>query len=97
MISKLLSKLFGGGGERGAADTPAAATEYKGFSIHPTPKNTGSHWQVSGVIAREADGQRREESFIRADTCTSRDEAVDMTVRKAKQIIDERGAKFLAD
>ncbi len=96
MIGKLFSKLFGGGQEE-VAETPPA-TEYKGFSIQPTPKNTGTQWQVAGVIIREmADGQRREESFIRADTCTSRDEAVEMIVRKAKQIIDERGARFLAD
>ena len=54
----------------------------------------GGHWHIAGsiVAADDADGAVHE--FIRADTFTDRDEAVTYTVRKAQQIIDERGKKL---
>ncbi|MEJ1160433.1 HlyU family transcriptional regulator [Prosthecomicrobium sp. N25] len=87
-------KLFGlgGGAEGGQAPAkPAGRQEHNGFTIEATPFVEGGQHQVCGVISKEVDGVRREHRFIRADRFASKDDAVDMTFRKARQVIDERG------
>ncbi len=86
-----LGRLFGGGG--GGAQAAAEPEIYKDLEIRAEPQNQGGRWLTAGAIAKpgageDGDGVHR---FIRADTHASRDEAVDFTVRKAKQIIDEQG------
>lgn len=91
-----LKKLFGLGGGSGAAApaAPAATQEHDGYLIEATPFLEGGQHQVCGTISKEIDGVRREHRFIRADRLASRDDAVDMTFRKARQIIAERGPRL---
>lgn len=85
-------KLFGGGG---SAEEPAGEpVEYKGFSIVPTPFTEGGQYQTCGLISKEIDGERKEHRMIRADRFTSKDDAVDVTLRKARQMIDEQGERL---
>ncbi|WP_181708527.1 HlyU family transcriptional regulator [Chthonobacter rhizosphaerae] len=87
-----LKKLFGGGA---AAQEPAAPTqEHKGFTITATPASEGGQWRVCGLITKTVDGAAREHVFNRADRSAAKDEAVEMTFRKARQIIDEQGDRL---
>ena len=93
MAIGFLKKLFSGGG--GPASAPAAAPrEYKGYTIVATPQRDSAGWRVMGIISKEVDGERRNHTFIRADTSSDLDGSVDLTVRKAKQLIDEQGERI---
>ncbi len=85
------SKLFGGGKK---PEEPSRTLDYKGFLITATPFLERERYQVCGVIEREIEGVLKQETFIRADASPSRDDAIEMTFFKARQIIDQRGAEM---
>lgn len=88
-------KLFGGGGA--AAEEPAGEpVEYKGFVIRATPFAEGGQYQTCGVISREIGGEVKEHRFIRADRFASKDDAIETTLRKARQVIDEQGERIFS-
>lgn len=87
----LLSRLFGGGD--GAKPSEPAET-YKGMQIYAEPQREGSTYRLAARIAREVDGEIREHRLIRADTFQSIDDAKAASVTKAKQMIDEQGARL---
>ena len=87
-------KLFGGGGETVREEAAAEALEHKGFTIRATPFAEGGQYQTCGVISKEIDGEVKERRFIRADRFASKDDAVDTSLRKARQIIDEQGERI---
>lgn len=88
-----LKKLFGGGAA--APEKPAPTVEYKGYVIRATPVAEGGEWRVCGVILQEADGTVKEQVYHRADRMTSRDECVEITFQKGRQMIDDhRGRLF---
>ena len=87
-----LKKLFGGGGGS-AAQAPAAAAkkmEHKGFVVAATPFKEGGQFQTCGVVSKEIGGVMKEHKFIRADRFQSLDEAIECTLRKGCQIVDEQ-------
>jgi len=91
---RFLKKLFGGADGAEDADrsaAPGAEDEYKGCHIAATPKSEGGHYRLCGLITKDFDGETREHQFIRADMFASADEAAEATLRKARQVIDERG------
>ena len=90
----LWKKLFGGTGAASAAEPPLDPVEYKGFVIRPTPFVEDGQYQTCGVITRNVDGEAREHRFIRADRFAARDDAVEVTLRKAQQLIDEQGERI---
>lgn len=95
-LGGLLGKLFGGGG--GARDTepePGEAVEHGGFTVVPAPIKEGGQYRTAGTISREVDGVTRSARFIRADNHADRQGAIDHSVRKAMQIIDEQGLSLL--
>lgn len=86
-------KLFGGGGG-GVREEPAGdPEEYNGYTIRATPFSEGGQYQTCGVITREVGGEVKTHKFIRADRFASRDDAVEVTLRKARQIIDQQGER----
>ena len=88
-------KLFGGGGSGAGAEEPAGEPEeYNGFTIRATPFTEGGQYQTCGVITREIGGEVKEHRFIRADRFASREDAVDVTLRKARRMIDEQGERI---
>lgn len=90
----LFSKLFGGGG--GSPSSAAAdPVEYKGFTITAEPINEGGQFRTAGTISKEDNGEVRSAKFIRADNSSSEQSAIDHSVQKAKQIIDEQGESLL--
>lgn len=94
-----LKKLFGGGGgnaAEGAEDGAKALkqVEHKGFVIRATPFKSDGQFQTCGVISKEVDGVAKEHRFIRADRFASIDDAVDVSIRKGQQMIDEQGERM---
>lgn len=88
-------KLFGGG-ESAPAAPVADQVEHKGFTILPTPFAEAGQYQTCGVISKEIDGERKEHRFIRADRFATVSDAVDVTIRKGRQIIDEQGERIFS-
>lgn len=83
----LFSKLFGGGG--GSAPEPEVET-YEGFTITAQPAREGSRYRIGALI--EKDGQTHH--LIRADMLETLEDANAASIRKAKQMIDEQGARL---
>jgi hypothetical protein len=90
--------MFSGGGK--AAEAPAASVkpvEHGGCIIHPAPIREGSQFRLAGRIEKDIDGETLVRSFVRADVFTSMDDAIEYTVRKAQQIIDQNGPSLFSD
>ena len=90
-IGGFLKGLFGGGAAQGGAAPVGEAVDYKGYAIHPAPRQQGGQWLTAGVIRKTIDGQVKEHAFIRADTHSSKDDAAAMAIDKGRRIVDERG------
>lgn len=68
--------------------------EYKNCLIIPTPIKEGSQYRTAGTISSQSEDPARETHFIRADNHSTREQAVEHSVGKARQIIDERGSRL---
>jgi hypothetical protein len=84
--------LFGRRSE--TAEVVGDPVEYNGFVIRAAPFKEGGRFQTAGVIEKEVAGVRKEHRFIRADTHASMDTAVEFTIAKARQIIDQMGERI---
>jgi hypothetical protein len=92
-IGKLFKSLLGGAGSN---PHPAAdPVDYQGFTIEPEPIDEDGKFRTAGYISGERDGETRRIRFIRADQSTSLEAAVDHSIAKARQIIDEQGKSLL--
>lgn len=85
-----LSKLFGGKKDDAAPAAASSSEDYKGFRVTPNPMREGSQFRIAAKI--EKDG--RVHQLIRADTVGSQDEAVSLSMGKARQVIDEQGERI---
>lgn len=85
-------KLFGGGTPK--AEEPAPTSEHEGFTIHATPYQEQGQWQMCGVIEKQIGGELKSHRFIRADRFPAKEDAVQMTFMKARQIIDQSGERI---
>jgi hypothetical protein len=92
----ILKALFG---RRSGADesgtSAAREIEYRDFRIRATPFKDGGQFQTCGVLSKEIGGVLKEHKFIRADRFSTLDEAVDFSLAKGRQIIDEQGERIL--
>lgn len=93
-LGDMFGKLFGGGGNAGAAEEPGEAVEHDGYTIVPAPIREGGQYRTAGIIRRDIDGVVREVRFIRADNSADKQGAMDHSVRKGKQIIAEQGERI---
>ena len=86
----ILSRLFG---KKEPSETPddKNVVSYKDFTITPSPIKEGTSFRISAKIHREVDGEMKEHLLIRADTTGNVDEAIETSLRKSKQVIDEQG------
>jgi hypothetical protein len=91
-----LKRLFGGSDTttQPASAKEAGRAEHEGFLIIATPMQEGGQYQVCGVISKQIDGAAKEHKFIRADKFSSLDDAVNITLSKGRQIINEQGEKL---
>ena len=93
-LKALLGKLFGSSDETG---TPGESVDYQGYKITPHPKPQGGQFYIAGRIEKDFPEGVKEHSFIRADTHASKDAAMQHSVVKARQIIDEQGDRLFGD
>ena len=83
----LFSRLFGG-----SEKTPDAKPEtYNGFDIIADPIREGSKWRVAARIEKDVNGDVKVHQLIRADTIDDETTAIEVSIGKAKQMIDEQG------
>jgi hypothetical protein len=95
MIFRFLKNLTGSDSSGESAFNRADAVEYKGFQIAPAPMKDANGWRVAAVIYKDIDGERCTHHLIRADVFADRDFARELSIRKAKMVIDDRGEKIL--
>jgi len=91
-LGKLFKSLLGGGA---SAPPPVEPVDYKGFSIEAAPIDEDGKFRTAGYISGEVDGEVRRIRFIRADQSSSRQSAIEHSLTKGRQIIDEQGASLL--
>lgn len=90
----ILSRLFGGGGGAKREEPGFPTEEYKGFRITPAPQEDEGGWRVGARIEKEVGGEEKLHQLLRADVLRDRDEAAAVSLRKAKQVIDEQGERI---
>ena len=88
-----LKKLFGGS-QAPAQASPPKTMAHKGFTIAASPFKEGGQFQTSGIVSKTVNGVLKEHKFIRADRFPSLDEAVEFSLRKGCQIVDEQGERL---
>lgn len=87
-----LKSLFGLAPKTPAAPTgPLKTIEHNGFTIHATPYPEGGQHQLCGVVEKIVDGETRSHRFVRADRFPVLDEAVEFTLVKGRQLVDQEG------
>ncbi len=94
-LGNFFKSVFSGAG--GAAQPePSEPVDYKGFSIEAAPINEDGKYRTAGFISGEFDGEIKRIQFIRADQNGELQAAIDHSVAKAQQIIDEQGQGLLS-
>lgn len=96
-LSNILSMFTRGGNSAEAPVSAAEPVEHAGCIIHPAPIREGSQFRLAGRIEKDVDGEILERTFVRADVFTSMDDAVEYTIKKAQQIIDQNGPSLFSD
>ena len=87
--------LFGGG----ATESPEKASEpveYNGFTIRAAPYKAEGQYQTAGTITKDVGGVVKEHKFVRADRHASYDDAVEFSLSKARQIVDQSGDRMFS-
>jgi hypothetical protein len=96
MLKALWDRMMGVSTE--AEEIAADPVEYKGYRILANPYQSGSQYQTAGTIEKDFPSGTREHRFVRAESHPSKDDAVEFSVLKARQIIDQQGDRmFEAD
>ena len=86
--------LFGGGSASEGEGKASAPVEYNGFTIRAAPYKAEGQYQTAGTITKEVGGVAKEHKFIRADRHASYDDAVEFSLAKARQIVDQQGDRM---
>ena len=91
MLGFLKNVLGGGAGSRELES--ADPVEHEGFTIVATPRKASGGWSTEGRIGKVVGGEAKDVHFIRADTSTSREAAITLSISKARKIIQEQGER----
>jgi hypothetical protein len=93
-LGSFLKSLFAGSPGAGQTE-PSEPIDYKEFAIEAAPINEDGKYRTAGYISGEVDGETKRIRFIRADQNTDLQLAIDHSITKAQQIIDEQGRSLL--
>ncbi|HEV7305138.1 HlyU family transcriptional regulator [Ensifer sp.] len=99
-MASFFSKFFGrsGNSDEQAQAAPGKTEAYADCTIRATPMREGSQFRLAGSIEKASgEGGTKLRSFIRADLFTSEQDAIDATLRKGRQIIDQTGPSLFSD
>jgi hypothetical protein len=95
-LGNLLKSLFGGDSKSAEpAEISCDAFDYNGFKIEPAPIVEDGKYRTAGYISGELEGETKRIQFVRADQNGDQQLAIDHSISKAKQIVDEQGQKLL--
>ncbi|ETX14205.1 hypothetical protein OCH239_04965 [Roseivivax halodurans JCM 10272] len=89
-MAGFFSNLFGGGNKDGRP-APAETVEYNGYHITPEPLADGGQFRIAALIECDVGGERKSHQLIRADVLSDYDAAVEASLSKARQAIDQQG------
>jgi len=78
-----------------SAEEFSEPVQYKEFTIQAAPLSTDRRFRTAGYISGEVNGEVKRVHFIRADQNADLQVAIDHSLSKARQIIDEMGPKLL--
>jgi len=90
-------KLFGLGSNDNSAsgdDKPLETVIYEGFEIRSLAMKDGGQYRVCADLRKEISGEVKTHKLIRADMCATPEEASEIAMRKAKQMIKEQGNRL---
>lgn len=91
----ILSRLFGGkGGD--TAKTSVEPIVHEGYRIFAEPVKEASGWRLNARIEKEIGGETKVHHLIRADTFDSKETAIEVTLTKAQQVIDQMGEQIFS-
>ena len=90
----LLKRLFGGGDGSGGGASQPDPEVYKDFTIFPEPAQTQGGYRIGARIEKDVGGELKSHQLIRADVIQTHDEAVEASLGKARQMIDEQGERL---
>jgi hypothetical protein len=93
-LGSFLKSLFAGSPGTGQTK-PSEPIDYEGFAIEAAPINEDGKYRTAGYISGEVNGETKRIRFIRADQNADLQLAIDHSISKARQIIDEQGTKLL--
>ena len=93
-LGSFLKSLLTGSSGTGQVK-PSEPVDYKGFSIEAAPINEDGKYRTAGYISGDVDGEIKRVQFIRADQNADLQMAIDHSISKAQQIIDEQGKSLL--
>ena len=88
--------LFGWSKPADETEAPqqGASLDHKGFTITAAPFKNEGQYQTAGTVTKEVDGVVKEHKFIRADRHGSFEDAVQFSLAKGRQIVDEQGERM---
>ena len=66
---------------------PADSIEYNGFQITPAPIKNGNMHRVAALITKD----QQTHQLIRADEMADQQTCIDISLRKARETIDQQG------
>ena len=82
------SRLFSGSNNDEPKSEPV---DHNGFRIFVDPIKESAGFRVAARIEKEVGGEVRTHRMVRADTVSTAEAAAEMTLRKAKSLIDQQG------
>lgn len=85
----MFSKLFGG-----KAKLEPEPERYEGFAIYPASQKDSGGYRLAARVEKEVGGEMKVHHLIRADTLNTQEAANDAAIAKAKQLIDQMGARI---
>ncbi|MGO8180190.1 HlyU family transcriptional regulator [Rhizobium leguminosarum] len=97
-ISNIFSMFSGSGKPASEAAGPSGEPQlYGDCTIYAEPRKEGGQYRLAGRIEKKVGDEVLVRNFIRADLFSSSDDALECTVRKAQQIIDQHGSSLFGD
>ena len=88
-----LKSMFAGSPIVEAAEEPI---EHNGFTIVPAPIKEGGQYRVAATVSKGEGDDRKVHNFIRSDLIASKEECLNITIRKAKMTIDQLGDRIFS-
>ena len=92
----LFKKFLGGASAKEEPVQLEAPVEYKEFQIIVCSKQVSGGWTTEAKIQKTIDGEALTHHFIRADKASTRDDAIELTLRKARITIDQVGDRLFS-